>query len=367
MAKILYLTDVNSAHTQKWVKGALSHGFEVAIFSLSAIQSSWFVDLEKVTVMSFNQSQEVANASQWSKLNYLKSVKALKQFIRKENPDLIHAHYASSYGLLGALSNFHPYFLSVWGSDVYDFPKKSFVHKRVFKWNLSKADCILSTSKSMANEIGKYTSKSIEVTPFGVDVDVYKPSNTKDQSVFTIGTIKSLELKYGISDLIEAFSLLLEEKMEKPLRLLIVGDGTQRASLQELVHSKNIIDKVVFTGKVKQEDVASFHQQLDVFVALSVDDSESFGVSTVEAMSCSVPVVVSDVSGFKEVVLDNKTGIIVPKKNPEQAAMAVKKLLNDSNLRTGMGENARNHVLNEYDWRKNLSKAVALYHQFCSK
>jgi glycosyltransferase involved in cell wall biosynthesis len=365
MAKILYLADVNSAHTQKWVEGVLKHNFQVSIFSLSAVESLWMNELKEVKICSINQRKEVANASQFAKLRYLKSIKALKKFILQEKPDIIHAHYASSYGLMGAISGFHPYFLSVWGSDVYDFPKKSFVHRKIFKWNLCQADCILSTSNSMAKEIGIYTNKKIEVTPFGVDIEMYKP-NFQNCDYFTIGTVKSLEKKYGIDDLIETFSLLLREQFEKPLRLLIVGDGTERKKLEDIVLEKKISDKVIFTGKVKQDEVASFHQQLDVFVALSVDDSESFGVSTVEAMSCSVPVVVSDVSGFKEVVIDNETGFVVPKKNPQLACKTIKKLLLNNDLRKQIGENARRHVINEYDWKKNLSNAVVLYKQFIS-
>jgi glycosyltransferase involved in cell wall biosynthesis len=200
-----------------------------------------------------------------------------------------------------------------------------------------------------------------------VDIEVFKPNSEVEKTHFTIGTIKSLEAKYGISDLIETFSLLLKEKFSKPLKLLVVGDGTQREFLENLVKEKGLSDVITFTGKVRQEEVASYHRQLDVFVALSVDDSESFGVSTVEAMSCAVPVVVSDVSGFKEVVKDKQTGFIVSRNSPIEAAQAIQHLLLNKMLRQEMGKKAREHVINEYDWQKNLSKAVALYRKFISK
>ena len=90
-------------------------------------------------------------------------------------PQLLHANYATSYGLLGAMTGFHPFVLSVWGSDVFTFPKKSFAHKMLFKYNLNKADKILSTSRFMSQEISKYTSKKIEITPFGVDLEKFYP------------------------------------------------------------------------------------------------------------------------------------------------------------------------------------------------
>jgi hypothetical protein len=61
-----------------------------------------------------------------SKLKYVSLVSELKTACRKFDPDLMHAHYATSYGLLAALSGFKPYLISVWGSDVFDFPKAFF-------------------------------------------------------------------------------------------------------------------------------------------------------------------------------------------------------------------------------------------------
>ena len=116
--------------------------------------------------------------------------------------DILHAHYASSYGLLGALANFHPFILSIWGADIFSFPKKSFLHRYIFNFNLRVADKILSTSQIMAKEIKKYTNKEIIVTPFGIDINTFKPGNKVDKIKgefdFIIGTIKGLEEIYGI-------------------------------------------------------------------------------------------------------------------------------------------------------------------------
>src|SRR4030042_230985 len=79
-------------------------------------------------------------------------------------------HDILSYGFIGALSGFHPFIISVWGSDVYDFPYRSIFHKILLKHNLSKADIILSTSHAMADQVRKFTHKNILVTPFGIDL-----------------------------------------------------------------------------------------------------------------------------------------------------------------------------------------------------
>ncbi|MCD7873784.1 MAG: glycosyltransferase, partial [Acidaminococcaceae bacterium] len=148
------------------------------------------------------------------KIRYLEALLLLKKVIKIFQPDIIHAHYATSYGLLGALVGFHSYIISVWGSDIFDFPNISLFHKNIIKYNFFKADIILSTSNVMAEEIQKYTSKGIKVTPFGVDINEFKPLNV--DSIFkpnkiVIGTIKTLEEKYGIEYLIRAFSIVKKE------------------------------------------------------------------------------------------------------------------------------------------------------------
>lgn len=83
------------------------------------------------------------------------------------------------------------YILSVWGSDVYDFPNENILKKHLIKKNLNKASVILSTSKDMKLEAKKFTDKEIIVTPFGVDINEYRPMEVERISDFTVGTIKA--------------------------------------------------------------------------------------------------------------------------------------------------------------------------------
>ena len=70
-----------------------------------------------------------------NKLFYFKFVKLLKTAIKKFTPDVLHAHYATSYGLIGALSGFHPFVISAWGTDVMRFPQKNFINKFILQYN----------------------------------------------------------------------------------------------------------------------------------------------------------------------------------------------------------------------------------------
>jgi len=357
--KILLLSDVNSAHTQKWALGLASSGLKIGIFSLRKPESDWYSNMG-IEVYSENNS---ATTAFW-KLMYLTSIGKLKKVIKEFKPDIVHAHYASSYGLLGAMTGFHPYMISVWGSDVYDFPEKFFLNSYILKYNLNHADKILSTSHSMAKETAKFSNKEITVIPFGIDLNIFKKQ--KIDSLFkvgeiVIGTIKSLEDKYGINYLIEAYDILKKRNVNVAMKLLIVGRGSMMDELKDLCTQKGIENEVVFTGLIPQKLVPDYHNMMDVYVSLSLDDSESFGVAAIEASACSKPVVVTDVSGFMEATKDGVTGLIVPRRNAEAAADAIEKIIFNKEYAKTLGENGRRNVEENYNWENNLKEMIGLY------
>ena len=158
MSRVLFLADGSSIHTKRWVNSLLEKGVTIHLFSLKPVNAADYPDHD-FTFTHFNLQKRFGGLS---KLSYLKVLPELKKVIRDFKPDILHAHFATSYGLLGALSGFHPFILSVWGSDVFDFPKKSFLHKSILEYNLKKADRILSTSHVMAEETKIYTDKEWE-------------------------------------------------------------------------------------------------------------------------------------------------------------------------------------------------------------
>lgn len=364
--KLLLLSDAYSIHTIKWAKSLSKKGIEIAIFSLNCNENEVnpYQQNNNIKVYYCIDKNAKKRSSGFAKISYLKALPCLKQVIKEFKPDIVHAHYASSYGLLGALSGFHPFILSVWGSDVFDFPNISFLHKAVIKYNLAKADKILSTSKVMAIETNKYTDKEIVVTPFGIDLDKFKPLKVNslfDKNDIVIGTVKTLEEKYGIEYLIKAFAIVKDKHKYLPLKLLIVGAGSLSTALKKLTYDLGIEKDTVFTGKIAHELVPVYDNMLSVSVSVSVSNSESFGVAVIEASACGKPVVVSDVGGLPEVVKDGITGIVVPPRNPQKTAEAIEKLVLDVKLRKKMGEAGRKRVDKLYDWNKNVEQMIEIY------
>lgn len=361
--KICFLSDINSSHTHKWLNFFLEKGYELHVISL---RKGTF---EGVTVHSLDIDESVAKSNTiLNKLSYMKKIKEVRALVREIKPDILHAHYASSYGLLGSLTNYHPYVISVWGSDVYDFPKSSLVCKNVLKYNLKKADFILSTSHVMKKETELYTNKHIDVTPFGVNIDLFKPADNPIRSDdIIIGTVKTLEDKYGIEYLVRAFGVVCNDLNDYSLKLRIAGTGSQEVFLKGLCKELKIEDKVEFLGFINQTRVIEEFKNLDIAVFPSTLDSESFGVAAVEAEACGKPVIVSDCDGLMESTKPNETSLVVKKRDYIDLADKLKILIQDESLRKEMGVKARKYVVDNYNLTDNFNCVDNLYKDILNK
>jgi len=357
--KVLLLSDVNSIHTRRWAASLKVAGVACGLFSLEAPRENW---CEEPGIPLFLSGWHPEG--KLGKTFYLMQLASLRKAIRTFLPDIVHAHYASSYGLLGALSGFHPFILSVWGSDVFEFPRISFLHRMILRFNLSKADKILSTSQAMARETNKYSKRDIEVTPFGVDLNHFKPQKVDslfNEEDIVIGMIKALEPIYGIRCLMQAFQIVKGSNPDLPLKLLIVGSGSEEMELKALAQQLAIQNDVIFTGRIPFSDVPRYHNMISIYVALST--FESFGVSVVEAQATEIPVIVSNVGGLPEVVDNGVTGIVIEPRNAVVAAQTIEYLVHNKALREKMGQSGRQRVIENYDWNDSLAQMIAIYQE----
>lgn len=361
--RIALLSGASSIHTIRWANGLQAAGLEVHVISQHPEVEPF---AEGVTFHSFPFRGAPG---------YFSMVPEVKKLLKRIGPDLVNAHYASGYATTARLVGYRPWLLSVWGSDVYNFPYRSPLHKWLVRKNLRAADAVASTSYCMAAQTRSLVSDlhHISITPFGVDLDAYAgicPShaNVEDQSApLVIGTVKTMAPTYGIDTLIQAFGIARRELQQKApelaerLVLRLIGDGPQTAELVALAEREGIRGVTSFTGRVPHAQVPDALAGLDVYVALS--RRESFGVAIIEAGAACRPVVVSDAGGLPEVVRDNETGLVVPREDPEAAAKAIIRLIRDPALRNRMGAAGQRHVAENYGWPACIETMQTLYRQ----
>lgn len=358
--KIILLAAGNDIHSVRWANQLAMHGNEVHLC---------YASNQKPAMDKFREGIFLYELKVPAPYGYYLNIPQLKKIIRKVNPDILNAHYSSGYGTLGRLVGFSPFLLSVYGSDVYDFPYKKKMNMNIIRKNLYSADEIASTSNAMAIQTSTLIDmpvSKINITPFGVDIEKFSKKNIqKDDSKIIIGSIKKLTPKYGMKYGILAIDFLvknlLDDQQNIKLEYRIYGEGEEKQELELLAEKCGISNTVKFMGRVPNEVVPKALNEMDIFLGNSILDSESFGVAIVEAMACEVPVIVTDVDGFKEVVDNGNAGIMVPRKDPKAMADEIYKLIENPELRKEIGQKQRKRVIENYNWVENVRKMEGIY------
>ncbi|WP_425806330.1 glycosyltransferase [Desulfitobacterium sp. Sab5] len=350
MPKLCLLANAASPHTEKWALELARRGWSVELIS--------FLPAEIPGVKIHLVPKVIGR-----KIDFILRVRWVKEKVQELQPDILHAHYATSFGFLGAICSVHPFIISAWGSDIFSFPKQSLFHRLLLKWILGKADYLCSTSHIMAKEMDCYikVSQKIEVIPFGVDIDQFSPQenlgSTSSRKVI-FGVAKYLQPVYGLDILFESFARLNKLRPGQAL-LKIAGDGPELFRLKSLAARLGIDQYVEWLGAMPNSKIAQFYRDLDVVVVPS--RQESFGVTAVEGSACARPIIASRVGGLPEVVIDRETGIMVEKENVSELTQAMKYFMDHPEERVRMGQAGREFVLRNYAWKENVTQMENVY------
>ena len=356
--RILFIGAATSNHTIRWVNALSNRNHDVMLVSRSD---------QRDNKKRISPNVKIKYLKHGGGIGYYLNVFELKRIYKDFKPDVVNAHYATGYGTLARLSRWRPLVLSVWGSDVYDFPWKSARNRRLLCKNLNYADEIASTSFAMAEETRRVLSdpkREITVTPFGVDLSLFQQKNKSTVSDCKIvGIVKYLEPIYDIPLLINAFEILHKRIINTELH--IYGYGKLKDKLIELCESKHISGSVKFMGVIPNNEVPKALNSMDVFVNCS--KQESFGVAVVEAMACGIPVVATNCEGFKEIIENGKDGIIIENRDPALLSQKISLLLEDRELASSIVLRAKEKIERLYDWSKNVSTMEQLYQDAIKK
>jgi glycosyltransferase involved in cell wall biosynthesis len=176
-----------------------------------------------------------------------------------------------------------------------------------------------------------------------------------------LGMIGRLSPEKGQIFFLQAFSKLAENIPQ--VTALIVGEGPDEKKLKEYSSSKKLDSKVVFTGY--QKDITSIYKSLDLVILSSL--SEGMPNVALEGMLFGKPVIGTKVGGIPEVVIDQKTGILVPAADPDSLSKAMLELLNDENKMRTSSDNSRKYVLENFSLEKRVKSIVELYRELVAE
>jgi len=294
---------------------------------------------------------------------------ALIRLLRKYKFHLVHAHWLIPHGLVALLARLFiksapPLLCTSHGSDL--FALQSNIYKILKRYIVSNSTAVTVVSNAMRKEVIKLKvgHEKVYVTPMGVDLQhLFIPPETRKNSGSLLFVGRLVENK-GLRYLIDALPLILKKHPKVCLR--IAGDGPEKDDLKSQCVSLGINDHVHFLGAVKNDLLPALYQTSNVVVFPSVI-AEGFGLVPVEALGCECAAVVSDLPALRDVIIDEKTGIVVPQKNIQLLAEKVILLLNDYELARSLGREGRRFVLKHYDWSIIERKYVNLIESMTSR
>jgi phosphatidyl-myo-inositol alpha-mannosyltransferase len=287
------------------------------------------------------------------------SARRVARALGEFGPDVVHAHeplvpsagmFASRYPGAPVVATFHAY-----ADRAYTFSLLAPLLRPV--WRRLSARIAVSEAAAMFVR-SRFRQDGLRVIPNGVDTDLFaraEPASLPEGR--RVLFVNRLEPRKGFGVMVQAFRRLA---MAHPdLVLVVAGDGPERGAIHRLPAS--VRERVVMLGNVPHDRLPSLHAASDVFCAPAIG-RESFGIVLVEAFSSGVPVVASDIPGYREVVGDGVTALVTPPSDSAAVADAIALLLKDADLSKRLAEAGR-QAARRYSWDTVVGEIETVYRE----
>ena len=292
-------------------------------------------------------------------------------WLRRARPDIFHFHFPYPLGEFSFLfTKTNAKLVVTYHSDIIRQKKLLALYRPFMMRFLKKADKILVSSPNLiANSpVLRHFREKCQVIPFGIDTNRF--ALTPDVERKAAGfrkqfNHKNIILFTGRLAYYKGLSYLVEAMKEIDGALVLAGEGNLRGQLESQARSAGVLNKIVFLGKIAEQDLPPLYYACDVFVLPSIAQSEAFGLVQLEAQACGKPVISTDLpTGVPYANLDGETGLIVPPKNGPALSEAINKLLNDQELRKRLGEAGKKRVNSQFSLEA-MAQAVLKVYESC--
>lgn len=351
--KLCYVADATNIHVQRWLRYFIDRGHDVTCMT-DKVDEAKFKLLEGARIITIpNRDTQQAKGKPTSKTAVLKArTKAIKQHLKQERADVLHAIFLYQRGWSAAYTRFHPLVITLLGSDIY-LPRKNYRGKLQFKrdqalnaLSLSQADLITGVSDDLCKTAMQLThgQNTVELVPIGVDPSLFMPDlDTSDlreklsipDDRFVILSPRQMMPLYNQETIIQSIPKVLNEI---PNAIFILKDtfcntDERRAyvrRLHDLATALNVNHAIRWAEEVEMWELPYFYNLADVVV--SIPSTDGMPVTLFEAMACNKPVIVGDLPSYNEVIINGQTGIRVPIRNHQALGQAIIKLHKNHDL-----------------------------------
>lgn len=361
--KICFLANGSSVHTQRWILPLRDLGHRIHLVSyarvLEAIPGVETVDLTRRT-----------NAP---KLRFVAWAWWLRQYLARIQPDVLHAHQVQAAGWLGAMSRYHPFVVSGWGSDILVEPHKSWLRRMLVNRVLQASDRLIVPSQPMAHAAIKlgYPAAKLRYIPWGIEAEVFCPTPMDrlatrrrlgvEEDAKVILSPRGIAPVYNQDILLEAIHSLPGRFPNLLLLLLRFNvDPSTAARLEAKVTALGLDPYVRWLPPQTPAEMAQLYRMADVVV--SIPSSEGYGFSVYEAMAAGCPTLISDLPVFAVELTDGVHALKTPVRDVIATRERLRRLLNDTVLGQTMRQEAF-AVVQAHHVSRRVAAAEALYRE----
>jgi glycosyltransferase involved in cell wall biosynthesis len=304
--RTLTVGSADLVHLEPYLRYMVRAGWDVYWWVTSPGQ----VRVEGVTVLEGHGGKPYTG--DFGKLDYFRQGVRLRRVARRIAPDIIHAHYASSAGLMAWLSGYRPYAVTIHGSDLMDRSRTWLgraILRRVFR-DAALVNPVAAHMKGLLEELGVLPERILPLT-FGIDLEKfpYRPRADLFRDGIRLVCMRSLLSEvYDIPTILRAVAAACRTGTRVTLALPSRGEGAK--GLKQLAVELGIADAVQWGTGYRNEEVPAILGAHDVYVSASLWDGAS--LSLMEAMACGILPVVSDIPANREWVQDGEGAFLFP-------------------------------------------------------
>jgi len=305
------------------------------------------------------------------KLKYLAWIIWTRQIIKKWKPDILHAHRVTKAGWIGSFTGFHPFVVTPWGTDLYQYPYRSRLGRYLTSHVLNHADLITAGSKNLlqqASLLGAQPEKTCLIH-WGVDLNYFRPIGQTNQLRKKLGigdgpvvlSFRAIHPIYNQETILEAILEVL--RIIPNVKLVLINfnpEPTYQRKLGDKIMKFGLEDHVIWIKKaIPWEKMPEIYRMADV--GISIPSSDSVPISLLEAISCGLPVIASDLPSLREWIIPGENGLLVPVGDTKALSEAVIHLLYHPDLVTKFRQVNQDLIHERADHEREMMKMEALY------
>jgi glycosyltransferase involved in cell wall biosynthesis len=285
--------------------------------------------------------------------------------IRNSDAELVHIHLPNPTAVLAYLASGHRGPLVVtYHSDTVKQKVLGRLFEPLLNAALRRSSAIIATSPNYlaTSTVLQAFRERCHVIPYGIDTAQFERCDADAVRAVRERCGERLIISVGRLVYYKGFEVLIQAMAGVRGKLVIVGDGPLRGSLESLAARLGVSDKVIFAGEINNTGVTPYYHAADLFALASVARSEAFGIVQIEAMAAGLPVVNTGLdSGVPFVSLHKQTGLTVPPQDPDALAAAINQLLDNQALRQSLGQAGVRRARQEFSLNTMLSRTLQLY------